>query len=121
MASPDPSNGKPPADSKDTDRRESAAQPAADDPAEAEKTIDNVRELDPEATVAYRPSESGTGAAPAEAVVPSVEDCVRELTESGLLDTDEIASFRHRIAAGEGAGDAQAEALARGSWCGPGG
>ena len=87
----------------------------AGDPADPDQTLDQIPVLRPRTTRMRRSPIGlpgpGSDRAAAEAEVPSVDDCVRDLTESGLLEDAEIASFRERIAQGEGAGDA--EALAR--------
>ena len=95
MASPDPSNTEPQADSKETDRRQSTPGPVADDTAEAEQTIDFVQEMDPSATVAYQSPAPGNDHAVTEAVVPSVDDCVRGAVALASGGGIEIGSVGH--------------------------
>jgi serine/threonine protein kinase len=109
MAAPDPSNRRPQAELPKGDSPEPGGAGILSD---ASPTIDyNVQpgeEQDADATMAYPGRDSGSERGVAERLVLNVDDCVRELTESGLLEDAELASFRQQIAAGQEGGDAQA-------------
>jgi serine/threonine protein kinase/WD40 repeat protein len=109
MAAPDPSNRWPESEQGNTDP---PASNGAGDSADPDQTLDQIPTLDPgddpDATMAYRPAGAAGDRVGTGTVVPSVDDCIRDLTDSGLLVDAEIASFRERIAQGEGAVDAQA-------------